>query len=266
MKLKNKVAIITGAALGYKYGGPSIGSSIAFKFATEGAKVVVVDINEKMGNLTAERINKSRGNAIFIKADVSKTKEVKDVIKITEEKFHQLNCLINCAASYEGDIFHNVVDTPEDDWNNVININLNGYFRFAKYSIPLILKSGGGTIINISSNAAFQVTKDFCVYPVTKAAINSLTRTLAVDFAPKIRTNSICPGFVRIANSENDRKPEELKTWIEGIANKYPLKRVCTVEEIANTSLFLASDNSSYINGQSIRVDGGYSISDTHEF
>ncbi len=266
MKLKNKVAVITGAALGYKDGGPSIGSAIAFKFAKEGAKIVVVDILEQMGKKTAKKINETGGTAIFVKADVSKTEEVKNVIKITKDRFNQLNCLVNCAASYEGDIFHNVVDTPEKDWNNTININLNGYFRFTKYSIPLILKSGGGSIINISSDAAFQVTKDFCVYPVTKAAINSLTRTLAVDFAPKIRTNAICPGFVKIANSENDRTPEELQKWIDGIAKKYPLKRVCSVEEIANTALFLASDEASYINGQCISVDGGYLISDTHDF
>ncbi|KKL77259.1 hypothetical protein LCGC14_2036650, partial [marine sediment metagenome] len=140
------------------------------------------------------------------------------------------------------------------------------YFRFAKYSIPLILESGGGTIVNISSGAAFKVLKDFCVYPVTKAAINALTRTLAIDFSPKIRTNAICPGFVRIANSEGTRTSEEIKNWINGIAVRYPLKRVCTVDEIANVALFLACDDSSYINGQSIIVDGGNMISDVHEF
>ncbi len=120
--------------------------------------------------------------------------------------------------------------------------------------------------MNISSCAAFKVLKDFCVYPVTKAAINALTRTLAVDFAPKIRTNSICPGFVRIANSEGDRTTKEIEEWINGISKKYPLKRVCTVDEIAKVALFLASDDSSYVNGQCLTVDGGRIISDTHEF
>lgn len=266
MKLLNKVALITGAALGYKSGGASIGSAIAFKFASEGAKVVVIDINEKMGQKTVDRIIESGGESLFIKTDVGSTEQVQKAISIAKEKFHKLNCLVNCAASYEGDIFHNVVDTPEKDWNEIVNINLNGYFRFAKYAIPLILASGGGTIINISSGAAFKVDKNFCVYPVTKAAINALTRTLAVDFAPEIRTNSICPGFVRIANSENDRSPEELKIWLDGIAEKYPLKRVCDVDEIAEVALFLASNESSYINGQSITVDGGYNISDSHKF
>lgn len=266
MKLKNKVALITGAALGYKAGGPSIGSAIAFKLASEGAKIVAVDILEKMGQQTIDQIIDNGGEGLFIKTDASKTEEVKEVISRIKETFRQLNVLVNCAATYEGDIFRNVVDISEEDWKKTMDVNLNGYFRFAKYSIPLMIESGGGAIVNISSGAAFKVLKDFCVYPVTKAAINALTRTLALDFAPKIRTNSICPGFVRIANSEGNRTPEEIEEWISNIAKTYPLKRVCTVDEIANTALFLVSDDSSYINGQSIIIDGGRMISDTHEF
>ncbi|NVM37644.1 MAG: SDR family oxidoreductase [Candidatus Lokiarchaeota archaeon] len=266
MKLKNKVALITGAALGFKEGGPSIGSAIALKFASEGAKIVAVDILEEMGQKTIEQIINNGGEGIFIKTDVSKTKEVKDAISFTQKKYNELHILINCAASYEGDIFRNVVDTPEDDWKKIIDVNLNGYFRFAKFAIPLILKSGGGIIVNISSCAAFKVLRNFCIYPVTKAAINALTRTLAIDFAPQIRTNSICPGFVRIANSEGDRTPDEIEEWINNISKTYPLKRVCTVDEIANVALFLASNESSYINGECIIVDGGRIVSDTHEF
>jgi len=266
MKMQNKIALVTGAALGYKNGGPSIESAIAFKLASEGAKVVVIDILEKMGQRTVDKIKENGGEGLFIRTDVSKTDEVKRAIEITKQKFGKLHCLVNCAASYEGNIFKNVVETPEEDWNHIIDVNLNGYFRFAKYAIPLMLESGGGTIVNISSCAAFNVLKSFSIYPVTKAAINALTRTLAIDFAPQIRTNAICPGFVRIANSENDRTPEEIKQWIEGIAKGYPLKRTCSVEEIANVALFLASDDSSYINGECIIVDGGRFVSDTHEF
>lgn len=264
--MKDKVALVTGAALGYKSGGPSIGSAIAIKLASEGAKIVVVDILEQMGQKTVDEIKRKNGTAIFVKADVSNTDDVKNAIKITESEFDSLHCLINCAASYEGDIFKNVAEIPEEDWIRILDINLNGYFRFAKYAIPLILESGGGTIINISSNAAFRVLKDFSIYPVTKAAINSLTRTIAVDFAPHIRANTICPGFVRIANSEGNRSPDEIEDWIEKISKSYPLKRVCSVEEIANVALFLASSESSYINGECIIVDGGRNISDIHEF
>ena len=266
MKLKNKVALVTGAALGYKNGGPSIGGAIAIKLASEGAKVVVVDLNEKMGQKTTDTIIQEGGNSIFIKTDVSNSDEVKKAVKTTKEKFGTLTTLVNCAASYEGDIFHSVVDTPEKDWKKVIDVNLNGYFLFAKHAIPIMLKDGGGTIVNISSMAAFNVVPNFAVYPVTKAAINSLTRVLATDHAPKIRANAICPGFVRIANSEKDRSPEKLKEWLDDIAKGYPLKRICTVEEIANVALFLSSDDSSYINGECIKTDGGRSIADTHKF
>lgn len=266
MKMQNKVALVTGAALGYKKGGPSIGSAIALKIASEGAKVAVVDILEEMGEKTANKIRENGGTSLFIRTDVSRTDEVKRAIEMTRQKFGALHCLVNCAASYEGDIAKNVVEISEDDWHRTIDVNLNGYFRFAKYGIPLILQSGGGTVVNISSCAAFKVLKDFSVYPVTKAAINALTRTLAIDFAPHIRANAICPGFVRIANSENDRSPEEVEQWIEGIAKTYPLKRVCSVDEIAKAALFLASDDSSYMNGECIIVDGGRLVSDTHEF
>ncbi len=266
MKMQDKTALVTGAAMGFKDGGPSIGSAIALKLASEGASVVVVDILEEMVERTAKAIRDNGGKSRAIRADVRRTDEVKRSIDMARQEFGGLHCLVNCAASYEGEIARNVVDISEDDWERTIAVNLNGYFRFAKYGIPVILESGGGTIVNISSGAAFSVLKNFSVYPVTKAAINALTRTLSIDFAPHIRANAICPGFVRIANSEGGRSPEEVRQWLEGIARTYPLQRVCSVEEIASTALFLASDDSSYVNGQCIVVDGGRSVSDTHEF
>lgn len=266
MNLSNKVALVTGAALGYKEGGPSIGGAIAIKLASEGACVVVVDINEEMGQKTADTINKQGGESLFVKADVTNSDDVKRAIETTRSNFGGLTSLINCAASYQGEIFNNVVDTPEEDWQQIIDVNINGYYRFAKHSIPLMLESGNGTIVNISSMAAFTVIPNFAAYHVTKAAINGLTRVLAVDHAPQVRTNAICPGFVRIANSERDRSPQELEKWLGGIAKTYPLQRVCTVEEIANLACFLSSDDSSYINGECIRADGGRSIADAHDF
>jgi len=266
MKMKNKVALVTGAALGFKDGGPSIGSAIAFKLAGEGATVVAVDVLEGAGQKTAETIRAGGGSAIFVKADAGNSDEVKQAIEAARTDFGALHCLVNCAASYEGDIAKNVAEISEQDWLRTMDVNINGYFRFAKYGVPLMLDSGGGTIVNISSCAAFRVLKDFSVYPVTKAAINALTRVLAVDFAPQIRANAICPGFVKIANSEGGRSPEEVERWHESIASGYPMKRVCTVDEIAGAALFLASEDSSYVNGACLVVDGGRLISDTHEF
>jgi NAD(P)-dependent dehydrogenase (short-subunit alcohol dehydrogenase family) len=136
----------------------------------------------------------------------------------------------------------------------------------AKYSIPLILESGGGTIVNISSGSSLQVVPNFSVYSVSKAAIDALTRTIAVDFAPRIRANAVLPGFVRIENSRNNRTPDELDRWYKEISKKYPMRRVCEVEEIASVVSFLSGKESSYVNGQTIIVDGGKIVSDFHDF
>lgn len=260
-----KVAIVTGGAMGYKSGGSSIGGAISIRLAKDGFKVVVVDLGE-MGNKTVELIKNAGGEGIFIKANVTVTEDVQKIIKTSKETYGELNCLVNCVARYGSGMSKNIVDIAEEEWEKTLNVNLNGYFKMAKYSIPLMLDSGGGTIINISSLAAFNALPNFSVYSVSKAAINALTRTIAVDFAPKIRANSICPGFVKIANSENNRTPEELEKWYADISKQYPMQRVCEVNEIAGVASFLAGPDSSYINGQTIIVDGGKMAADTHEF
>ena len=265
MDIKNKVAIVTGGAMGYKSGGSSIGGAIAFRLAKDGFKIVVVDLGE-MGNRTIEMIKNVGGTGVFIEADVTKTEEVKNIIRTTKDTFGGLNCLVNCVAKYSSGMAKNIVDISEEDWGETLKVNLNGYFKMAKYAITLMLESGGGTIINISSLAAFNALPNFSVYSVAKAAINSLTRTIAVDFAPEIRANAICPGFVKIANSENNRTSEELEKWYTDISKQYPMKRVCEVDEIAGVASFLAGADSSYVNGQTIIVDGGKMAADSHDF
>ena len=260
-----KVALVTGAAPGYKNGGSSIGSAIAFKLAKDGFSVVVVDILE-VGKQTSERINEQGGRSIFIQGDVTDSDFIKQTVERLEKEFGGLNCLVNCVARYSSGMAKSVAEISEEEWYKTLEVNLNGYFKCAKYSIPLILKSGGGTIINISSAGSFNSLPNFSVYSVSKAAVDGLTRSLAVDFAPQIRTNSVCPGFVKIENSENHRSKEELDKWYAQVSRQYPMKRVCEVGEIANAVSFLASSASSYINGQSILVDGGKLISDSHSF
>lgn len=251
--------------MGYKTGGASIGGAIAMRLAKDSYKVVVVDLGE-MGKRTVEIIEKAGGEAIFIQADVTDHQQVQNVIKTTKDTFGGLNCLVNCVARYGSGMSKSVVDISEEEWGKTLEVNLNGYFLMAKYSIPLMLESGGGTVINISSLAAFNALPNFSVYSVSKGAINALTRTIAVDFAPKIRANAICPGFVKIANSENNRMPEELEKWYGEISKQYPMRRVCEVDEIAGVASFLAGDDSSYVNGQTIIVDGGKMAADSHEF
>lgn len=265
MQIKPKVALVTGGALGNKSGGPSIGGAIAIQLAKDGFKVVVFDLSPS-GKKTVDMINKNSGDAIFIQGDVRNTQNVKDALLITEEKYSGLSCLVNCAAYYSKGMANNIIQLPEEEWEKTLAVNLGGYYKFCKYGIPLILKSEGGTIINISSIESFTALPNFSVYSISKAAIDALTRTLAVDFAPAIRTNSICPGFVKIENSQNNRSEEQLEQWYRNIALQYPLKRICLVEEIANVASFLAGEKSSYINGQSLVVDGGKMISDLHDF
>ena len=265
MSSDKKVAIVTGGAMGYKAGGDSIGGAISIRLARDGHKVVVVDLGD-MGQRTVDIIKESGGEAVFIRADATKTDEVQKIIHETKKLYGGLTCLVNCVARYSAGMAKNVAEISEEEWNDTLEVNLNGYFKICKYSIPLMLESGGGTIINISSVGSLSALPDLSVYSVSKAAIDALTRTMAVDFAPKIRSNSVIPGFVKIANSENNRTPEQLEAWYKDIAKQYPMRRVCEVDEIANVVSFLASDQSSYINGQSIVVDGGKTIADTHEF
>lgn len=261
----NKVAVITGAALGYRNEGPSIGGAICFRLALDGYDIVVVDIN-KLGSRTAEKIVAAGGNAVFVEADVTLDADIRKVIDATKTTFGGVTCLVNCVASYSSGMAKNIVEIGGNDWSKTLEVNLNGYYKMCKYAIPLMLDSGGGAIINISSIESFIALNNFGVYSVSKAAVDALTRSIAVDFAPRIRANSVCPGFVRIANSENNRTPEELKKWYVEISEQYPMKRVCEVEEIAGVVSFLAGEDSSYVTGQSIVVDGGKTISDRHQF
>ena len=254
-----KTAVVTGAAMGYRSGGPSIGGAISIRLAKDGFKVIVVDVGS-MGKKTVELIRENGGEAIFIQADVTVTDDVKNIVRTAREQFGGLNCLVNCVARYSDGMAKNIAEISEEEWNETLNVNLNGYFRMSKYAIPLMLESGGGTIVNISSRGSLQSGPDFSVYSVSKAAVDALTRTIAVDFAPAIRANAVLPGFVKIANSEGDRTPGQLEKWYRNIGGLYPMKRVCEVEEIAGVVSFLAGNDSSYLNGQTICVDGGIGI------
>lgn len=251
--------------MGYKDGGPSIGGAVALRLAQDGFRVAILDEGQ-MGQCTVDLIKGQSGKAIFIRVDVTDSEQIKEAVSKVEEVFGGLHCLVNCVARYSDGMAKSIADISEKDWTKTLDVNLDGYFRMAKYCLPLIRRSGGGTIINLSSIETLTALPNFSVYSVAKGAIDAMTRSMAVDFAPEIRTNSIAPGFVKIANSENGRSPKELASWYKSIAKQYPMKRVCEAGEIANVASFLASDDSSYVNGQTIVVDGGKSIADIHEF
>jgi len=248
MRLKDKVALITGA-------GSGIGRESALLFTREGAKVVVVDINDRAGNETVELIHKQNGQAIFVHADVSNESDSAKMIKIAEEEFGKLNVLFNNAG-----IMHiddgNAVETVLNVWNQTIEINLKGVFLGCKNGIPALQRAGGGSIINTGSFVALMgAATPQIAYTASKGGVLAMTRELAIIHAREgIRVNSLCPGPLRTELLMNFLDTEEKK---QRRLVHIPMGRFGESKEIAYSALFLASDESSYITGTEFIVDGG---------
>lgn len=248
MRLKDKVALITGSASG-------IGRESAKLFALEGAAVIVVDLDENGGQETVTSIKETGAEASFIRADVSKAVDCQEMVAFAENKYGKLNVLFNNAG-----IFHpkdeSILTTPEDVWSLTIDINLKGIFLGCKHGIPALLRAGGGSIINTASFVAMMgAATPQIAYTASKGGVLSMTREIAVEFARQnIRANALCPGPVDtplLAELLSDpvRKQRRLV--------HIPPGRLAQAQEIAQAALFLASDDSSYINGATFTVDGG---------
>jgi len=250
MKLTNKVAIITGA-------GSGIGRNTALLFSKEGAKVVVADIDEKEGERTVSMVKEMDGSAICIPTDVSNSSQVQKLVKATLDTYSRLDILINVAGIFtKGDVIH----TSEESWNRIIGVNLFGIFLCMKYCIPEMVKIGGGSVVNIASEAGLVGIANQVAYNVSKSGVIALTRSAAVDFATKnVRVNCICPGRVLTPLVEkvikNSKDPEETRRVL---SEDRPLQRMGKPDEIAAGILFLASDESKYTIGTVLSIDGGY--------
>lgn len=248
MRLANKVALITGA-------GSGIGRESALLFAREGAQVVVSDVNETGGQETVRLIEAAGGQAVFVRADVSRAADTQAMIETAETTYGKLNVLFNNAG-----IFHpedgSVLDTEEAIWDLTININLKGVFLGCKYGIPALQRAGGGSIINTASFVALMgAATSQSAYTASKGGVLSLTREIAVEFARQnIRVNALCPGPVETPLLEELlADPARRQRRLVHI----PPGRFAKAPEIANAALFLASDESSFVNGSTFLVDGG---------
>lgn len=250
--LEGKVAIVTG-------GNSGIGMATVLLFAAQGAKTVVSARREEEGEQVVAQIKAAGGEAIFIKTDVSRASDVKALIDQTVSHYGTIDVLFN-NAGITGNGASSVVDVDEEEWDQVININLKGVWLGMKYAIPVMLKNGGGSIVNMSSiygvtSSHFQMP----AYTASKHGVIGLTKSAARDYAKEdIRVNTICPGFVH--TSMIDTGLEDQPELAKKILDLHPIGRLGTVDEIAEAVLWLASDKSSFVTGHSLVADGGATL------
>lgn len=246
MRLRDKVAIVTGAAVG-------IGQEVAFAMAREGAKVVIADIQEEKGRQTAEE-----AGGIFIRCDVADEMQVIQLMEQTMHLYGKLDILYNNAAVALGG---SVTEMTEAQWQKVMNVNLGSVFRCCKHAIPLMKRSGGGAIVSTASVQAHVGYEGWAAYAAAKGGIIAMTKQMAVEYAPyHIRVNCLSPATINtpmlaqvIKESPN---PHLLQTW----EAMHPIGRIGEPGEVAKAAVFLASDDSSFITGVDLLVDGALTI------
>lgn len=241
----DKVAIITGAASG-------LGESAALSFAAEGAKVIVSDISNEQGQAVVDQIIGQGGEAFFIQTDVSNEEDVKNLFAQTVEQYGKVDVVFaNAGISIKGD-----VDTLDsEDWQKVINVNMNGVFYCNKYAVQQFKKQGtGGAIVNNGSIHSFVVRDEMVAYTAAKGSVKTLTQAVGTTHLKEgIRCNAVCPGYINTPLLSGFT-PE----FKQKIADLHPIGRLGEAKEVSAAVLFLASDDASFISGTTLLVDGGY--------
>lgn len=247
-RLDGKVAIITGSTSG-------MGRASAELFAKEGAKVVVVGRNEGRANEVVDTIKAEGGEAIYVIADMSNPDDLQNIIDTTVDEFGKIDVLFNNAGMFS---LTPITDLSLEDWNNILAVNVTAAFALTKLAIPVMKETGGGSIINTSSSAGFSPKYGAVAYVTSKHALIGLTKSLAMELGPDIRSNGIAPGLIdtpMVAASG----PEAEAAGAAMVAAT-PMKRKGLGEDIAYAAVYLASDESSFVDGQILRVDGGEGI------
>ena len=246
-EFKDKVVLVTGGSYG-------IGRAAAIGFACRGAKVSIADLDVARGEETLRRIKEAGGEAIFVKTDVSSEDDVKALVEKTIQTFGRLDCAFNNAGIHKQ--FVSAIDFSEEDWEEMINVNLKSVWLCMKYEIPQMLKQGKGAIVNTSSAAGLVGAPSNPAYPASKHGVVGVTKSTALEFARKgIRVNCVCPGPTRTGMNEAlaAASPEIVKAMDQ----KVPMGRIGEPEEVAAAAIFLCSDEASYITGHALPVDGG---------
>jgi NAD(P)-dependent dehydrogenase (short-subunit alcohol dehydrogenase family) len=247
VRLKNKVAIVTG-------GGAGIGEAIALRYAQEGARVVVAEITPARGQSTVQAIQKLGSEAVFVQTDVSSEPQVKALIETTLQRFERIDILVNNAAvliSYET----RAHELSNEEWDRTINVNLRGYWLCSKYAIPSMMSQGSGTILFIASRTGLRGFAGLAAYSASKGGVLALMRSMAADYAPDgIRVNAIVPGTMDTPmNAKEFSDPEARDKYIPRI----PARRLGVGSDIAGMATFLATEESSFCVGGLYFVDGG---------
>jgi NAD(P)-dependent dehydrogenase (short-subunit alcohol dehydrogenase family) len=250
--LENRVAIITGGAIG-------IGRGIALKFAGEGCSIVIADIDESSGKKTAEDVSKLGKEGLFIRCNVTDSRQVQDTVNTTIKKFKKIDILVNNAGGVPGVKGGSIEETTEEEWDRIIDLNLKGTFLCCKAVVPYMKAQKSGKIINFSSMGAVHPPDSIVHYHAAKGGVLGLTTNLAFELAKfNIRVNAILPGPVRSEFFRDILKTKpDTEAFFTMLAQRTPLKRLGTPEDIAGATLFLASDLSSFVTGEALHVGGG---------
>ncbi len=251
MQVKNKIVIVTGA-------GSGIGAATAKHFAHHGSQVIISDIDMERAQKVADNISNGSGKATVIKANVANFNEVEQLVASTVKQFGQLDVMVNNAGIGPKNLFKTAEHTLED-WDAVIAVNQTGVFYCMKIAIQQMLKQGHGNIVNVASLAGLKASPNNLCYSASKFAVVGMTKSTALEYAQKnIRINAVCPGYTESALLD---KLLSAKSGMDDMLKSViPMKRYGKAQEIADAIVWLASDNTGFITGQAISLDGGTSL------